>query len=82
MLIVGMTGLGRIYWADDNAVYQNFYATLNAKASFTKGSFTWDIWGKNLTNTNYIAYGFKASKGNYAQSGKSITFGTSLSIDF
>lgn len=82
MLNVGMTGLGRIYWADDNAVYQNFYATLNAKASFTKGIFTWDIWGKNLTNTNYIAYGFKASNGNYAQSGKSITFGTSLSIDF
>ena len=63
----GLTGLGRIYWADDNIVRQNFYATLNAKVSLTKGIFTWEIWGKNLTATDYMAYGFKASQGNYAQ---------------
>ena len=61
----GLTGLGRIYWADDNIVRQNFYATLNAKVSLTKGIFTWEIWGKNLTATDYMAYGFKASQGNY-----------------
>lgn len=78
----GMTGLGRIYWADDNVVSQDFYATLNAKVSLTKGCLTWDIWGKNLTDTDYMAYGFKSSKGNYAQKGKPLTFGTSVSVNF
>ncbi|MCR5077730.1 MAG: TonB-dependent receptor [Prevotella sp.] len=82
VLNAGMTGLGRIYWADDNVVSQDFYAVLNAKASFTKGIFTWDIWGKNLTATDYMAYGFKSSTGNYAQKGKPLTFGTSLSVSF
>lgn len=78
----GLTGLGRIYWADDNIVRQNFYATLNAKVSLTKGIFTWEVWGKNLTATNYMAYGFKASQGNYAQRGKPLTFGTAVSVSF
>lgn len=78
----GMTGLGRIYWADDNVVSQNFYATVNAKVSLTKGIVTWDFWGKNLTDTRYMAYGFKSSKGNYAQKGKPLTFGTSVSVNF
>jgi hypothetical protein len=78
----GLTGLGRIYWADDNIVRQNFYATLNAKVSLTKGIFTWEVWGKNLTATNYMAYGFKASQGNYAQRGKLLTFGTAVSVSF
>ena len=79
---IGLTGLGRIYWADDNIVRQNFYATLNAKVSLTKGIFTWEIWGKNLTATDYMAYGFKASQGNYAQRGKPLTFGTAVSVSF
>ena len=78
----GLTSLGRIYWADDNIVRQNFYATLNAKVSLTKGIFTWDLWGKNLTGTDYIAYSFKMSTGNYAQKGKPLTFGSSLSMTF
>ena len=78
----GLTGLGRIYWADDNIVRQNFYATLNAKVSLTKGIFTWEVWGKKLTATDYMAYGFKASQGNYAQRGKPLTFGTAVSVSF
>lgn len=78
----GLTGLGRIYWADDNIVRQNFYATLNAKVSITKGIVTWDLWGKNLTGTDYMAYGFKMSTGNYAQKGKPLSFGTSVSVTF
>ena len=78
----GLTGLGRIYWADDNIVRQNFYTTLNAKVSITKGIVTWDLWGKNLTGTDYMAYGFKMSTGNYAQKGKPLSFGTSVSVTF
>ncbi|MCI6670953.1 MAG: TonB-dependent receptor [Prevotella sp.] len=81
-LSAGMKGLGRIYWADDNQAFQNFYATLHAKASFSKGIFTWEIWGKNLTNTRYVAYGFKSGKNDYAQEGRPMTWGMSIVLNF
>ena len=79
---VSTTGLGRIYWAEDNVVSQNFYALLNAKVALTHGKFTWELWGKNLTNTDYMAYGFKSSTGNYAQAGKPLMFGTTIEMNF
>ena len=82
MVNVGLRGLGRIYWAEDNVVSQNFYTTLNAKMAFTKGIVTWELWGKNLTDTNYMAYGFKSSTGNYAQAGKPLMFGTTIELNF
>lgn len=82
MINVGLRGLGRIYWAEDNVVSQDFYALLNAKVALTKGIVTWELWGKNLTDTNYMAYGFRSSTGNYAQAGKPLTFGTTIEINF
>ena len=82
MINVGLRGLGRIYWAEDNLVSQDFYALLNAKVALTKGIVTWELWGKNLTDTNYMAYGFKSSSGNYAQAGKPLTIGTTIEINF
>ena len=82
MFNVGMRGLGRIYWAEDNVVSQDFYTLLNAKVALTKGFVTWEVWGKNLTDTNYMAYGFKMSSGNYAQAGKPLMFGTTIELNF
>lgn len=82
MVNVGLSGLGRIYWADDNKVSQNFYALLNAKAAVTKGIITLELWGKNLTDTRYMAFGFKSSTGNYAQRGNPLMFGTTIEVNF
>lgn len=82
MVNVGVNGLGRIYWADDNVTYQNFYSLLNAKVALTKGMVTWELWGKNLTDTRYMAYGFKSSTGHYAQAGSPLMFGTSIEVNF
>ena len=62
--------------------YQDFYALLNAKVALTKGMVTWELWGKNLTDTRYMAYGFKSSTGNYAQAGSPLMFGTSIEVNF
>ena len=71
----------KIYWAEDNEVAQNFYALLNAKISITSGIFTWECWGKNITDTHYNVYCFKSSA-DYAQVGKPAYFGTSLLVKF
>ena len=81
MLTAGLTGLGKIYWAEDNEVAQNFYALLNAKISITSGIFIWECWGKNITDTHYNTYCFKSSA-DYAQIGKPAYFGTSLLVKF
>ena len=81
VLTAGLTGLGKIYWAEDNEVAQNFYALLNAKISITSGIFTWECWGKNITDTHYNVYCFKSSA-DYAQVGKPAYFGTSLLVKF
>lgn len=77
----GMTGVGKIYWTEDNAVSQDFYALLNAKISATRGIFSWELWSKNLTDTTYSTYCFKSSA-YYAQLGKPMSFGTSLIVRF
>ena len=77
----GLTGIGRIYWAEDNAVSQDFYMLLNAKVSAVRGILTWELWGKNLTQTKYTTYSFRSSA-DYAQRGKPISFGTSLIVNF
>ncbi|WP_315577866.1 TonB-dependent receptor domain-containing protein [Hoylesella oralis] len=81
VLGTGLTGVGKIYWAEDNAVAQDFYTLLNAKISATSGIFTWEVWGKNLTDTKYNTYSFKASA-DYAQLGRPAHFGTSVVVNF
>ena len=81
VISAGLTGTGKIYWNEDNAVNQPFYALLNAKVSATFGKLTWEVWGKNLTDTDYITYYFKTSAG-YGQKGRPASFGTSLILDF
>ena len=78
-LSANYVGTGTTYWTETNAVSQGYYGLLNAKVSATKGIFTWEVWGKNLTDKDYLVYYFEATS-NWGQKGKPLTFGTSLSI--
>ncbi len=75
-----VTGVGKLYWNEDNAQAQPFYALLNAKTAFQKGIVTVELWGKNLTSTDYLSYYF-VSSGKYAQQGKPLTFGANVILD-
>ncbi|MDR0939340.1 MAG: TonB-dependent receptor [Mediterranea sp.] len=75
-----LTAAGPIYWAEDNAVKQPFYAMLNLKLSITKSRFTWELWTKNLTNTHYHTYYFKLGSDGFAQRGKPVTVGTAFVV--
>lgn len=80
VLSLGVNGMGEIYWNEDNKVHQPSYALLDAKISATFGPLTWEAWGKNLTNTDYLTYYFKTSTG-YGQKGRPVSFGTSVILD-
>lgn len=76
------TGLGKLYWREDNLVKQSFYGILNARASFVRDKVSFDIWAKNIENKDYIAYYFKSSADSYAQRGKPFTCGVNLNLKF
>ena len=80
VLTAGVTGVGKLFWQEDNAVAQNFYTLLNAKISITKGRFTWDIYGKNIADAKYNVYCFKSHE-YFAQQGKPMSWGTSVIVN-
>lgn len=75
------TGVGSLYWREENIAKQSFYGLLNAGVSFIKGKLSIDLWGKNILNEKYISYYFKSS-GSYAQKGKPFTCGINLNMKF
>ena len=80
-LSTDVQGVGKLYWHENNGQAQKFYALLNAKAAFQKGIVTLELWGKNLTSTDYLSYYF-ISTSSYAQKGKPLTFGANVIVDF
>ena len=55
------SGAGKIYWTEDNSAYQPFYGLTNATLSVEKGAFGLEFWGKNIFDTKYNSFYFKAS---------------------
>ncbi len=75
-------GVGSIYWNDANTVRQPFYGMLGARVSFQRGAFEVDVWGRNITATDYISYYFEALGGHFAQRGKPARFGVDIITRF
>ena len=79
---VQYTGIGKIYWREDNALSQDFYSLVNAKVGITKGAFGLDIWAKNLFDTSYNAFYFDSSGSTFFQVGRPAEFGATLKVEF
>ena len=79
-------GTGKIYWTEDNDVFQNFYGLLNLKAGVMKGVFGFNVWTRNLLNTDYTAFYFetktKKSEQKFAQKGTPFQIGVDLTMSF
>lgn len=76
------TGVGKLYWREDNIASQPFYGLLNGRISFIKNDFSLDLWAKNITGQDYISYYFKSGRESYAQKGKPFTCGINLNLKF
>lgn len=81
-LTTHLNGAGEIYWTETNSRKQGFYATLDAKLSLHRNSIRIDLWGRNLTNTNYQAFYFESMSKPFAQMGRPLTFGGDLVVRF
>lgn len=73
---------GNIYWTELNDISQDFYATLNAKVGVRKGAVKLDVWGRNLTDTEFAAFYFESFGNPFLQKGKPVQIGFDLSLVF
>lgn len=75
-----LTAQGRIYWTEDNAVSQPFYALLGAHVGADFGKVRLNVWGKNLTDTRYVPFQFLSMGQYYAQRCRPIQLGIDLQL--
>jgi outer membrane receptor protein involved in Fe transport len=78
LLQANYTGMGEIYWHENNRVKQPFYGLLNASAGVEKGKLNLTLWAKNILNSKYLGYYFEASGRTLGKPGKPFTAGISL----
>ena len=75
-------GAGKIFWDEKNSHKQSYYGLFDAKISLIRKSLQFDIWGKNLLNTEYSSFYFEALGNKYVQTGRPMQLGMNLSVKF
>lgn len=77
---------GKTYWDNANTYSQDVYAVLGAHVAFDFGILQLNLWGKNLTDTNYNTFAVdNAATGKreyFAQRGNPFQCGVDLSFRF
>lgn len=82
ILAVSYKGTGEIYWNEANSLKQDFYGLLDGRISFVRKNIKFDIWGSNLTETEYNVFYFEALGRKYLQPGKPLQMGVKLAVNF
>jgi iron complex outermembrane receptor protein len=78
-----LRNLGAQYTDIQNKIEQPSYTLLNSRVGLTNGSYSLFIWGQNLNNERYLAYGNPDSSfGRQARIGTPRTYGVTLSAKF
>ena len=81
LLNVGWSGVGRIYWNEENTLSQAFYGLLSASLTWEKGAFGASLWGKNLLDEQYNTFYFRSIGNDFFAQGKPLQLGVSLHIN-
>lgn len=81
LLNVGWSGVGRIYWNEENSLSQAFYGQLSASLTWERGAFGASLWGKNLLDEQYDTFYFRSIGNDFFAQGKPLQFGVSLHIN-
>jgi len=71
---------GELYWNLSNTLQEAGYGILNAKIALINQNIQLDIWGKNLTNTQYNAFIFEVGPAAYAQKSKPLQIGATVAL--
>jgi len=76
------TGAGRIYWTESNTASQKYYQLLSARATLQTKYVQVELWGRNITDTDYNTFYFESMARGFAQRGKPAQIGIDLRWHF
>lgn len=76
------SGIGKIYWTEQNDIEQKFYGMLNARISTQLKDVQIDLWSSNCLNKQYTAFYFESMGNPFMQKGKPRQFGIDLRYHF
>lgn len=76
------TGIGKLFWSENNVAEQSYYNTLNGKISFRQKKMTVSAWAKNITGESYITYYFESMGNQFAQQNKPFIIGMDIQLTF
>lgn len=79
---VNTTGVGRVYWTEDNTASEPYYQLLGAHIGCQYKILSLDLWGNNLTNKNYVPFYFVSQGRGFAQRSRPRQFGATLTLRF
>ncbi|MCR5312404.1 MAG: TonB-dependent receptor [Bacteroidaceae bacterium] len=77
---VNVRGAGPIYWDESNSLRESSYATLGARVALDTELGTIQLWGKNLTNSEYNTFRFVSVGRCFEQHCKPFQLGIDLHI--
>ena len=83
-LTLGATynGAGRIYWTEANDASQGFYSLLGARLNLATSFGNIQVWGRNLTDSQYNTFYFQSSNRAYAQHCRPLQIGIDMTFVF
>ena len=72
---------GDIYWDDANELKQPFFALLGASVTWKQKRYSVQLWGRNLTDTQYKTFYFVSIQHPFLQRGHGRSIGATLRLD-
>ena len=79
---VEYSGLGEIYWREDNTTRESLQSTLRARLGLSYDRYTLALWGANLTDNSYTVFQAASPLGRLFQTSAPRTLGVDLSVKF
>lgn len=64
---ISTNGAGHLYWTENNAAQQHFYALLGSRLKLDVRQFSFTLWGKNLTQSRYNTFYFESASRAFTQ---------------
>ena len=81
-LAANVRATGDIYWDDANTLRQPFYALLGASITWQQKQYSLQLWGRNLTDTQYKTFYFVSIQHHFLQRGHGRATGATLRLNF
>ena len=81
-LAANVRATGDIYWDEANTLRQPLYALLGASVTWQQEHYSLQLWGRNLTDTQYKTFYFVSIQHPFLQRGHGRSLGATLRFNF